>query len=254
MSEDVDRVNDSTFHRTCQQIVQMLSAKYRWTLLSENELIRWLFEAAQPEALPTALERMVKQYYTLALYSACKQAEDRDRHERAYRDLCQYLYRVAYSRWPEIAEDVVQRALLLLYEQIDRCEKPAAFLAFALYKLLHAAKQERRSRSDDLHLQALERYDALCHQPAMGAPLLQQEGVQVILDAIARLPDKRKQSAVYLKAFAGLDDETIGARLEITPGHVRVLRHRALKSLWVDHTLNDYFEYTAYSCAATTKA
>ena len=62
MSEDVDRANDAVFHRTCQHVVQMLIAKYRWTLLPEGDLVRWLLDTAWLEDSPTTLESIVKQH------------------------------------------------------------------------------------------------------------------------------------------------------------------------------------------------
>lgn len=230
----------------CRRVVRALIAKHRWTVVTEDALVDLIADAPLLDGSPVALEQLAMQHYTIVLYEACRQTEDLDRRERGYHDLFRLLYRVAHNRWPTMAEDITQRALLLVYRQIDHCHNPAAFLSFALFKLRHAAQQEQRARgrefpSDEAHQGALAEERA-----PLPAALLQQERVQALLDAIRRLPDVRKRQIILLHFFGGLDDEELSERLGITAGHIRVLRYRALQRLRKDRRLQDYFELAVY--------
>ena len=59
----------------------------------------------------------------------------------------------------------------------------------------------------------------------------------ILLAAIAALPDGRQQMVLLWGYLAGLDDGQIAGRLGITRNHVHQLRHRALSSLREDRTL-----------------
>jgi RNA polymerase sigma-70 factor (ECF subfamily) len=185
------------------------------------------------------VEKQVMQNYTTALYEACRQTQDLERRERAYSELHRLLFRAAYNRWPELAEDATKRALVLVYEQIDRCRSPGAFVAFALGKLRHAFQQEQRARGRELPLEKkTEKNAGGTEQATPPSLLIKRERRQTLLDSIAQLPNKRQQQTIILKYFAGLSDEAIGARLGLTANHVRVLRHRGMKQLRQDERLD----------------
>jgi len=209
-----------------------------WSLLPEDELVNRAQDSAGSGASPGELRRAAINQYTLALYEACRQTEDPTRRERAYGELFRYLFRAAYNRWPDLAADVTQRALLLVHEQIERCRKPGAFLAFALFKLRHAFDLEKRLQRD-ARLFSL----ADVPEPKTGSGSLHRGWqIRALVEAIQRLPDERQRQAILLRFFAGLNDEEIAARLEITPGHVRVLRHRGMVQLRQDRRLAGDFD------------
>ncbi len=240
-------VSPHTADVTCRRIVRKLIEKYNWALLREDDLVELVLDAVQPAASPADLEKQTRLQYTVALYEACRQDEDPARRERGYRELFCYLYRAAYNRWPELAEDVTQRALLLVYEQIDHCRHPCAFLAFALGKLRHALQQEqrqqeRRERDDASHLGEIPQGCTGTQLTMARSPLDWKEQLEVLLEAIWRLPDERKRKAIVLKYLGGLSDEEIGACLGITVANVRVLRHRGLARLRKDEQLREYFD------------
>lgn len=193
------------------------------------------------------LRRAALYHYTLVLYKACRQTEDRELREQAYGELFRYLYRAAHNRWPDLAEDVTQRALVLVYEQIERCRQPGAFLAFALYKLRHAWQQERPATGmvglEDGPDPVQDRTE-----PDRGRQ------IRALVSAIRRLPDERRRLAIFLKFFGGLTDEEIAARLGVTPGHVRVLRHRGLAELRGDRQLAGDFGWPDDERGATSAA
>jgi RNA polymerase sigma factor (sigma-70 family) len=223
----------------CQRVVHTLTERYSWSLLSEDDLVELSLPLATAAPM-VKLELLVIQAYTVALYQACRQAADEDQREVAYTDLFRYLYRVSFNRRPEIAEDVVQRALMLIYEQIERCQHPVAFLAFAMYKLKDAAKQEGFVRGNELSGVSISLEDT-ADQEAEVIPLFAKEQSSELLAAIRRLPDPRQQKVVMLRFFGRLSDTQIGSQLGITPNFVRVLRFRALQHLRNDQQLKDYF-------------
>lgn len=242
MRDDADHTDDTAFHLVCRRIVRALIEKYVWALLSEDELVELVLSSIQSEISPAKVERLAKHHYTIAMYGACRQAEDLGRREQGYHELFRYLFRVAYNRWPELAEDATQRALVLVYEQINRCRNPGTFLAFALGKLRHAFKQERQARGIELSLEEMGQNITEEDRTAPSSHLDQEELCQVLLDAIKRLPKDHERKAIFLKFFGGLSDAKIGERLEITEGYVRVLRHRGIKRLRKDKRLRDYFK------------
>jgi RNA polymerase sigma factor (sigma-70 family) len=135
---------------------------------------------------------------------------------------------------------VTQRALLLVYEQIGCCRSPATFLAFALFKLRQALKDEQRARNGDwLPEDLLVEIEA--NQPETPSAPLLQECRQTLLAAIDRLSNQRQRQVLYGLFFDELCAKEIGARLEITQNHVSVLCHRAVARLGEDSALNDYF-------------
>ncbi len=227
-----------------RRAVRALIERYDWALLSEDDLVALVLGAAQPEALPAGLMKQAMHQYTIVLYQACRQTRDPHRRERAYHELFRYLFRAAYNRWPDLAEDVTQRALVLVYEQIDRCRHPGAFLAFALYKLQHALQQERRARGKDLTgwTEETDRSSAEKDRAAFQSPLGQKERLQTLVEAIQRLPDERQRKAILLRFLGGLSDKEISAHLGVTVSNVRVLRHRGIALLRDNKQLRDYFE------------
>lgn len=231
----------------CRAAVSTLMARGAWACVGEDELAERVWRAAGPDASPAAFVQLAKFHYSALLYAACLQTQDLRLRELAFGDLHRFLYRAAYNRWPELAEDAAQRALVLVYEQLDRCRAPGTFLAFALNKLRHAFQQEQRAREagqrgrrpgdvpiDDLaDVLADEEAGALEQGP------LSAETTAALLQALERLPDSRQRSVVFWKFFGGLSDEEIGRQLGIRPGHVRVLRHRGLDRLRADPALRD---------------
>jgi RNA polymerase sigma factor (sigma-70 family) len=240
MPDKAHQTDEIGVRRSCRAAVQTLIARYEWALLSEDDLVERVAGMMPQPAVSHDLEKLIISQYVLALYEACRQSDDLSRRELGYGDLFRYLYRAAYNRWPDIAEDVTQRALMLIYRQIDRCQTPAAFLIFALFKLRHAAQQEQRARSTGQPLESLPPHLQET-QEAFEESLLEQEQLRVIADAINRIPDARKRQALILRFLGGLNDDEISTRLGVSVGHVRALRFRAVQQLREDTHLREYF-------------
>jgi len=244
MREKFSQSSDPAFHQICRCLVRDLIERYEWALLSEDDLVDLVLSSARPGTSPDELERVAKHHYTRVLYEACRQSDDPRRRERAYRDLHRYLYRAAYHRWPELAEDATQRALMLVYEQIDRCREPGTFLAFALWKLRHAFQQEQRARRlvQDDEVLAVEMERRHASPPSARKEILRDERVSLLVKALCELSDPRKRQAIALKYFSDLSDAEIGQRLDVSVSYVRVLRHRGIKELRGDGRLRRYFD------------
>jgi RNA polymerase sigma factor (sigma-70 family) len=242
MRDDGDHAVATASHLVCRRIVRALIEKYDWALLREDDLVGLVLGSVQPGISAAEVDRLARHHYTMVLYEACGQAENLDRREQAYRELFRFLFRAAHNRYPDLAEDVTQRAIVLVYEQIDRCRSPGTFLAFALNKLRHAFQQEQRARGREIPWDETGRGNRESRQAGPSSELDQRERLRVVLDAIGRLPDERQRQTILLKFLGGLSDEAIGARLEITAGHVRVLRHRGISRLREDERLREYFE------------
>jgi RNA polymerase sigma-70 factor (ECF subfamily) len=242
MDDVRDHAPQGSLNGACRRIAQALIEENGWSLLSEQELARRLL-CAEPDACARAepeLRRLAQHQYTLALYAACRQTQDAARRENAYCELHALLYRVALRRWPELAEDAAQRALVLVYEQIDRCRDPGAFVAFALYKLRHALKQEQRARGKEQAASEGLLAQIQADLPPLAAQVDEQERCQLLLAAMGRLRNERERAAIAYKYLGGQSDAEIGASLGITPGHVRVLRHRGLRRMRKDKGLLAY--------------
>ena len=239
MPSRTQSASDQAPRTAIRAAARTLIARFGWSLLSEDELVDRILAAAS--ASPDNLEHLATTEYTIALYQACHAPPHSEPAERAYADLFHFLYRLAFNRWRESAEDVAQQALLLIYEQIDRCHEPRAFLSFAMFKLLHAAQQQRAIIPHDARLDDLDCAYAAALPDGEPAALAHEQ-IDMLIGAISRLPDQHKRDVIVLRFFGALSDEEIGRQLRITANNVRVQRFHALRRLRDDPTLRQYFE------------
>ena len=178
----------------------------------------------------------------VALHEACHKVEDEARCERGYLELHRFLFRVACSRWPDMARIVTQRALVLVFEQIGRCQSPDTFGAFALNKLRQAFKDELRYRGKDAPRKKTNHVGTQGAWSTLQSQLANQESLRELIAAIRRLDRRRQQQVILFKFLGGLSDDAIANRLDIEVGNVRVIRCRGLKQLREDEQLKHYFE------------
>jgi len=175
------------------------------------------------------------------LYDACLGHGGKDLQELAYTELFHYLYRYAYSRYPDIAEDITAQALENIYRRIESCRQPAAFLAFALLNVRNALRQTRRARSE-IELSIFEDAEySIASSETVDASLQKKETLQVLSDAIKQL-HLRDQQLILLKYVEGLSDDEISERLGIPVNQIRVLRNRVRHRLRLDSALREYLE------------
>ena len=233
--------------QSCQRVAQALIARYGWGLLKAEELAELIVSSADWEIVPAKLEERAIRCYAAVLFEACHQDEEDRRQALAYMEVHRFLFRAAYNRWPGLPQDtieeVAQQALVLVYEQIDRCSSPETFLSFAFWKLRQAGKNVLRGKSarDVLGEDVLANMPDNTELTDVQYQAQQQERINALLDAINRLPDDRLRRVILLK-FQGRSDIEIGEQLSITANYVRVLRNHAKQLLKQDKTLRRQIE------------
>ncbi|MEZ4864460.1 MAG: sigma-70 family RNA polymerase sigma factor [Caldilineaceae bacterium] len=232
----------SAFPAPLRAAVQRLMSSYGWTLLDETALCHAVWQAVGENPATAHFPHVITQCYAATLYAACRQSADQTQRSVAYTELHRYLYHNALQRDEALAADLAQEALRLVYTQLDRCHTPTAFFTFALFKLRHVLKEARRRQKKEEINHGLELEEV---SEPVSAGLLErlcrQEGWELLLSAVASLPEERQRATIFLKYFEALDDEEIGHRLGITTNHVRVLRTRGIARLRQDQKLNAYF-------------
>jgi RNA polymerase sigma-70 factor (ECF subfamily) len=132
------------------------------------------------------------------------------------------------------AEDVVQEALRVVLEALraGRVRESAALAGFVFETARNLCLHQARSRSREWR--ALER---LAVSPPVESPdvlgrLIGEERRCAVRAALDRLNDDDRRLLVMTYVHAR-DSEDIGRELGLSPGAVRVRRHRALKRLSV---------------------
>ncbi len=120
------------------------------------------------------------------------------------------------------AEDRVQEAFLKAYEHLDRYD-PARRFAPWLFRIAQNACIDG--------LRARRAWGPLPDElPSAAAPPLGWEERDALDQAVATLPAKQR-AVLHLKYAEGLSAPEIGARLDMTPGAVRIALHRAIHAL-----------------------
>jgi RNA polymerase sigma factor (sigma-70 family) len=245
----------------CSAVVRKLMEDNDWRLLSEGVFVEAVLERITPghTVEPEQLRKWcINTYCRDALYPACLGEQGLQRQERAFTELAMYLHRLAYWRWPQVAEDAVQEALLIIYKKVDRCRNPGAFLAFAIQQLRDAARKSMRVETRTLSLDDLLERDLYGNISAdEGVGSMEEEGVEkavlyadlrrqfvtLIEDMRLENPRAHRQlDAVWLRYFRELSNEEIATVLETTPEEVSVLISRGLKKLRGDKRLRELAE------------
>jgi RNA polymerase sigma-70 factor (ECF subfamily) len=138
------------------------------------------------------------------------------------------LYGLRHLRDPAAADDLVQDALLTVFEMLreGKVREPGRLVSFVLGCCRRIVAGQRRGSARRKEL--LERFG-----PGL-APVATHEEPPVDLDHLARclerLPE-RDRSVVVMSFYTEEGSERIGSELGLSPGNVRVVRHRALARL-----------------------
>lgn len=140
------------------------------------------------------------------------------------------LYRIAARACGDraLAEDAVQEALTVVYQELRRYEPGTslkAFLAAVAVKKAHTLlRSERRRRVREDASAAPEQL------PGPAELVSAEQTAERIRVALAAMPKKRREVAV-LRLDAGMSYEDIARTVGSTEGSARVLVHLALKEL-----------------------
>lgn len=226
----------------CGDAVDLLLDRHEWRLLERAEFLRRTLEHLRAGIARDA-RGAATFTYSQALHRACSGTEGNERQDRAYGELFRYLHDSARYRYPDMGEEVSQRALTNIFTAFERCRQPGAFLAFALQHLLDAARAQRREQQPrSLSAPAGARAYALGeqladqHQPDPAEVVitgeLHAQFEQLAQEFLRKHPRAAKQfAALRLKFIDGLDDATIAARFSVSVKSVYVLRARAAEKL-----------------------
>jgi len=230
----------ATLLRACLALVDRLAATWGWQLLGREAWARQAADLVWAGAAADA-NRAAVLVYSQALYTACSGSEGRQRQNQGYSELFRYLFDGARRRYPEIAEDITQRASERVFGLFARCRTPGAFLAFAFQQLLDAARVVRRQNQQEGIARApavgpgdLERLPD--QQPDMAAQMIAAElrarFEQLSIEFLRKHPRAGQQlAALRLKYIEGLDEDAIGRLLGKSTGSVYTLRARAVEKL-----------------------
>jgi RNA polymerase sigma-70 factor (ECF subfamily) len=154
---------------------------------------------------------------------------------KAVEELCaktwEPLYRYVYFRVQnrEEAEDITQEAYLKAIDYLRRSNMPIksdlAFLKTVSLNILRdkwrkAKRQGTLLNIDDIKLQETEGTDST----------LLKEQREIILNALKRLVNDQRQ-VIELRIIKGYSVAETGKIMKRTPGAVRILQYRALKTL-----------------------
>lgn len=165
----------------------------------------------------------------LAARVAAGAGADRD----AERELCRRfaprvrLYGLRHLREDSAAADLVQEVLLTVLERLraGAVREPDRLASFVLGACRLAASERRRGAARRAEL--LDRFgpDLAAREPER--PRLDVERLERCLEGLA----PRERAVLQLTFYAERASGEIAAELELTPGNVRVVRHRALAHL-----------------------
>jgi RNA polymerase sigma-70 factor (ECF subfamily) len=157
-------------------------------------------------------------------------AGDRDAEERLFRRLAPRvrLYGLKHLRDAAAADDLVQDVLLMTFDslrqgKVREPDKLASYVLGTCRRKVSGWRRgtRRRERILELHGSQL-------------IPSVVEKEETIDLERLARCFTalaERERTVVALSFYAERDAEAIGAELGLSPGNVRVVRHRALARL-----------------------
>ncbi|MBL4845740.1 MAG: sigma-70 family RNA polymerase sigma factor [Planctomycetes bacterium] len=119
------------------------------------------------------------------------------------------------------AEDAVQETFLKAWLALPRYRPEGRFRGW-LARIAHRVCLDR--------LRARKEWTSLAREPSAPAAPLQLDDQDEIAAAVSEL-GPRERAVIHARYTLGLSGPEIAAELELTPGNVRVILHRAIGSL-----------------------
>lgn len=236
-------------YEQCQRIIHSLMIKHDWHLLDEEEFTSRVFthSLAENAGEDQAIRAIAINAYCQQWYIACK--SEAERRERAFAEVWRYLFNIAFNKYKDevVAQEISQSALILVWEKLDTCHNPGAFLSFCLYKLKNAETiyqraQVRKDQETPLYIE--EEYSEETTESSTKDPLSPEPGHEIdcteryteLLQSFASVYTqspraKRQLDVVFYTGFVGLTSKEIAEKLGIEPSQVHELRARGVKLL-----------------------
>jgi RNA polymerase sigma-70 factor (ECF subfamily) len=159
---------------------------------------------------------------------------DRSRFEVLYRRYLDRVYGYAFYQLGDHhdAEDATERTFLAALRALPSFVDEGATFRAWLFRIAHnTIANARRSR---IRRRTERLPEGLLERPAPNADpaglVLEAEESRRVLQAVAQLPDERRQ-VVLLRFVDGLSSREIGQVMDRSEGAARVLLHRALRDL-----------------------
>ncbi len=229
------------------ELAERLVARNDWQLMPAVDIVRQA--AAEPDVVERddrAIETVMTRIYSQALYIACTSVEESDRRRRGFFELSRYLHCVG-QEWCSASiddlGDLVQTALLKVWENRSKVRSQPSFLIWAYWHMRSAITEWRRRTRNDASLDQLFDNSDTSLIDLLADPdndplrqLLLRDGYNELWRIIDQLVWRHRRAADQFKAVLwryrdGLEDQEIAARLGVSIPQVYVLRSRGLKKL-----------------------
>jgi DNA-directed RNA polymerase specialized sigma24 family protein len=235
-----------TPRQRCGAIAERLAAAYRWQLLTTadlTELVLAEFHYDIAAHSTPEIEGTTSAVYIEAMYIACSGAEGAERQEQGYSELFASLSGIARKKYPDVADEAAQMALVATFEGFKDCRNPRAFLLFAQQRLWTSVRQLRRHESSAASLDRTlgdgsTTVGSLIADPGADpqALLLKREQAEATAHAFTHARAARPRAVEQFRAFElrhryGLSDDEIAAHMGKTKSQVQVLVSRAATKL-----------------------
>ena len=156
---------------------------------------------------------------------------DREAEAELYRRFARRvrLYGRRHLRDAHLAEDLMQQVMLVTLDSLrrGRVREPERIASFVLSTCRMILIDQKRTTARRDHL--LERFgeDLVPDGPGEPTSALDRER---LIGCLERLSE-RERSVIVASFFNGEDAQQVGSALNVSPGNVRVIRHRALERL-----------------------
>ena len=155
--------------------------------------------------------------------------------ERWERPVFAFLFRMLGSS--EEAEDLCQDTFMKMIKAADRYQPDGKFQSW-LFRIAGNQARSRLRRRNILRWLPLSSDHDTTPTPEPNAlnAMAAQEELQMVQEAIARLPERQRQ-ALVLKQYQELSYQEIADAMDITVSSVQMLLHRAMSAMRADSTL-----------------
>lgn len=196
-------------------------------------------------AAENVMDRAITYAYCPILLAACRE-NGSERQERAFTELHQWIYPRVYARVGNVqdAEDVAQKVLMRVYQNLHRVEKPHGFLGYVSAIIHHEASDyyQRKSRldqfkqdppRDDVDNGDDDGMDDLAGPDSFLKAEIRAAEEELIRMIYACMPKKKWRRAKALVALTLLEQTAaeVAESLEITANAVYLLYFQAKKDL-----------------------